>query len=113
MIEDLKEILSITAKAKDLARQKDFSGLAALLERREELMAHAGGSGCGELSETQKLLIQELLLCIRELDQEITAFIKDEMAEKLREITEIATQSKVLSAYGKSLVKLRKFDRVK
>lgn len=76
-------------------------------------MAHAGGSGCGELSETQKLLIQELLLCIRELDQEITALIKDEMAEKLREITEIATQSKVLSAYGKSLLKLRKFDRVK
>lgn len=76
-------------------------------------MAHASGSGCGELSETQKLLIQELLLCIRELDQEITALIKDEMAEKLREITEIATQSKVLSAYGKSLVKLRKFDRVK
>lgn len=113
MVENAKELLFITAQAREAARNREFHRVRLLLDKREELMKHADSQGYQSMSKGQTAVVKEIFLCIKEIDGEIKQLVEKEMRKEGNEILVMLKKAKVLSAYRKNLAKGKKFDRKK
>ncbi|MGI6163506.1 MAG: hypothetical protein ACOYEQ_06220 [Bacillota bacterium] len=108
----MQHLLALTAHARRLARAGDYKSLERLIRQREEVLAQLGSRGCRPSNDVQAKLIKEIVLCIEQLDKEIVYFVRDQMKQHSRDMLEITTKLRVLSAYSKGLSGNRRFDRV-
>jgi hypothetical protein len=112
MVEGMQHLLALTAHARRLARAGDYKSLERLIRQREEVLAQLGSRGCRPSNDVQAKLIKEIVLCIEQLDKEIVYFVRGQMKQHSRDMLEITTKLRVLSAYSKGLSGNRRFDRV-
>ncbi len=112
MVEGMQHLLALTAQARGVARAGDLQSLERLIGQREEVLAQLGSRGCRPSNDVQAKLIREIILCIEQLDKEIIDFVRDQMKQHSRDMLEITTKLRVLSAYSKGLPGTRRFDRV-
>ena len=110
MVEAFKDLLALTAQARDSAREGNFQDLRVLIDKRGAVLERIGSRDKAAFTDTQKILAREVALCISELDAEIAELIKEEMDQDNREMLEIANKLRVLMAYSRGLRGNRRFD---
>ncbi|MGI6620829.1 MAG: hypothetical protein ACOX35_05165 [Bacillota bacterium] len=110
MVEAFKDLLALTAQARDSARAGNFQDVSVLIEKRGSVLEQLSSRAKPALTDTQKVLAKEVALCINELDAEIAELVREEMDRGNREMLEIANKLRVLMAYSRGLRGNRRFD---
>lgn len=112
MVEGLKQLLALTADARKSARDGNFADLEVLIGQRQEVLNQINSRRQMPFNDIQKKLVQEITLCITELDEEIVQLVREEMNRESQDMLEIANKLRVLAAYSRSHLRNRRFDRI-
>ncbi|HHX09931.1 MAG TPA: hypothetical protein GX729_00950 [Firmicutes bacterium] len=112
MVEGFRDLLALTAQARDSARVGNFQEVRALIDKRGEILERLGAKAVTDLTDTQKVFAKEVALCINEFDEEIFELAKQKMEQDNREMLEISNKLRVLMAYCRGLRGNRRFDSI-
>lgn len=113
MVERLKDLLAITAQARDAARAGNFRKVQELIDQRETVLERFSAKSLADLTDTQKVLAKEVAMCLTQLDEEIQEVVKQQMEQDNQEMLEITNKLRVLMAYSRGLRSKRRFDSIR
>lgn len=106
-----RALVQASQAVRDAAVARDFDGLARAIERRAEIIAmFRTMDKLTDLSTRDRDEVIAALQEIQALDNEVKEVLENEMAVENRAIRDVATKSKVLSAYERAVPKPQRFD---
>jgi hypothetical protein len=109
----VRELLSVSQRAWDLAASRDFVGLAGAIGERDRLIKGFKAFDTRAMSPNVRKEVAGVLEAARKIDVEIKKALEHEMEQDSRAIRDTANKARALTAYDRVLSRPRRFDRTK